>query len=268
MTDAFWSQIPTIAMPDGTGERVAERAAVVLGARPEYFRVSPDPLDGAFQGTVEVAENLGSSLLLTLDVVRDRGAGRGGRGGRAGTRRHLVGVAPQRPDSAVRGWGVGGLMRLDGVWWLEDRLRQQLRPVPFEVPAGVSRIEVRLDYDRSAGAVLDLGCAGPEGFRGWSGGARQEFAVGARCVDAGLPGRGDPARGVARLAGTAPGPAGGRPVLAGDHVLATSRWPRTLEYHSVRAAGAAAGARAAGRRRPALVSPATCTRTPSTATAR
>jgi multiple sugar transport system ATP-binding protein len=57
-----------IAMPDGTGERVAERAPVVLGARPEYFRVSADPLDGAFQGTVAVVENLGSSLLLTLDV--------------------------------------------------------------------------------------------------------------------------------------------------------------------------------------------------------
>jgi multiple sugar transport system ATP-binding protein len=58
-----------IALPDGTRERVAERAAVVLGARPEYFRVSADPLDGAFRGTVEVAENLGSSLLLTLDVA-------------------------------------------------------------------------------------------------------------------------------------------------------------------------------------------------------
>ena len=80
-------------------------------------------------------------------------------------------------------------MRLDGVWWLEDRLRQQLRPVPFEVPAGTSLIQVRLDYDRSAGAVLDLGCAGPEGFRGWSGGARQEFEVGAgRATPGYLPG--------------------------------------------------------------------------------
>jgi multiple sugar transport system ATP-binding protein len=58
-----------IAMPDGAGERLAERAEVVLGARPEFFRVSADPLDGAFRGTVEVAENLGSSLLLTLDVA-------------------------------------------------------------------------------------------------------------------------------------------------------------------------------------------------------
>jgi multiple sugar transport system ATP-binding protein len=58
-----------IAMPDGAGERLAERTAVVLGARPEYCRVSTDPVDGAFRGTVEVAENLGSSLLLTLDVA-------------------------------------------------------------------------------------------------------------------------------------------------------------------------------------------------------
>ena len=58
-----------IDLPHGTAQRVAERAEVVLGARPEYFRVSPDPLDGAFQGTVAVAENLGSSLLLTLDVA-------------------------------------------------------------------------------------------------------------------------------------------------------------------------------------------------------
>jgi hypothetical protein len=71
-------------------------------------------------------------------------------------------------------------MRLDGVWWLEDRLRQQLRPVPFEVPPGTSQLEVRLEYDRSGGGVLDLGCAGPEGFRGWSGGAREVFTIGAR----------------------------------------------------------------------------------------
>ncbi|GAA1954087.1 CehA/McbA family metallohydrolase [Catenulispora subtropica] len=76
-------------------------------------------------------------------------------------------------------------MRLDGVWWLEDRLRQQLRTVPFEVPPGTAEIEVRLDYDSSAGAVLDLGCAGPEGFRGWSGGARSSFRIG---VHASTPG--------------------------------------------------------------------------------
>jgi hypothetical protein len=71
-------------------------------------------------------------------------------------------------------------MRLDGVWWLEDRLKQQLRPVPFEVPPGTAEIEVKLEYDGSGGAVLDLGCAGPEGFRGWSGGARGSFRIGAR----------------------------------------------------------------------------------------
>jgi hypothetical protein len=76
-------------------------------------------------------------------------------------------------------------MRLDGVWWLEDRLRQQLRTVPFEVPPGTAGIEVRLEYDASAGAVLDLGCAGPAGFRGWSGGARSSFRIG---VEASTPG--------------------------------------------------------------------------------
>lgn len=84
-------------------------------------------------------------------------------------------------------------MRLDGVWWLEDRLRQQLRTVPFEVPPGTAQIDVRLGYDASKGAVLDLGCAGPEGFRGWSGGARSSFRIGAHTSTPGyLPGEVQP----------------------------------------------------------------------------
>jgi hypothetical protein len=43
---------------------------------------------------------------------------------------------------------------------------------------------VELEYDRSA-AVLDLGCAGPAGFRGWSGGARRSFVI---TADAATPG--------------------------------------------------------------------------------
>ena len=34
-----------------------------------------------------------------------------------------------------------------------------------------------LSYPRDAGTVLDLGCLGPDGFRGWSGGARDSFVV-------------------------------------------------------------------------------------------
>ena len=46
------------------------------------------------------------------------------------------------------------------------------------------RAAVELDYDRSA-AVLDLGCPGPAGFRGWSGGARRSFVI---APDAATPG--------------------------------------------------------------------------------
>ncbi|WP_328808238.1 CehA/McbA family metallohydrolase [Nonomuraea antri] len=51
-----------------------------------------------------------------------------------------------------------------------------MREVPFEVPPGTRAVTVRLSFDRSAG-VIDLGCASPGGFRGWSGGARDEFTI-------------------------------------------------------------------------------------------
>ena len=76
-----------------------------------------------------------------------------------------------------------------GRWTLEDRAERMLRPVPFEVPAGAGRITVELRYDRRRG-VLDLGLLGPDGaFRGWSGGARDGFTVGAdRATPGYLPG--------------------------------------------------------------------------------
>ncbi|GAB2623456.1 CehA/McbA family metallohydrolase [Pseudactinotalea suaedae] len=49
--------------------------------------------------------------------------------------------------------------------------------VPFDVPAGTSSFEVRLSFDESV-AIIDLGCSGPDGWRGWSGGARRRFVVG------------------------------------------------------------------------------------------
>ena len=64
--------------------------------------------------------------------------------------------------------------------------------VPFDVPAGVRRITVSTSHDRFSLAgvarnVLDLGIFGPaggdlgnaEGFRGWSGGARDGFTLSA-----------------------------------------------------------------------------------------
>ncbi|MEV2270557.1 CehA/McbA family metallohydrolase [Nonomuraea africana] len=65
---------------------------------------------------------------------------------------------------------------IQGRWSLGDRLEQILREVPFEVPRGAAGLTVRLRYDRSKG-VLDLGAASPYGFRGWSGGARDEYTI-------------------------------------------------------------------------------------------
>ncbi|GGS55712.1 hypothetical protein GCM10010156_12780 [Planobispora rosea] len=67
-------------------------------------------------------------------------------------------------------------MRRTGHWTVADRVAAPVRGVPFELPAGARAFTVRLAYDRSAG-VLDLGCLGPRGFRGWSGGARSEYTI-------------------------------------------------------------------------------------------
>jgi len=73
-----------------------------------------------------------------------------------------------------------------GRWTLADRAEEIYRELPFELPAGAPGLTATLRYDRRAG-VLDLGCfgpawdgpvgAGPAGFRGWSGGARDTFTV-------------------------------------------------------------------------------------------
>jgi PHP domain len=60
------------------------------------------------------------------------------------------------------------------------------------VPPGTAGLRVTLDYDRSV-AILDLGCFGPAGFRGWSGGARSEFVITAgRATPGYLPGELEP----------------------------------------------------------------------------
>ena len=50
------------------------------------------------------------------------------------------------------------------------------------------RCELELEYERS-GAIMDLGCLGAAGFRGWSGGARRSFVITAEAATPGyLPG--------------------------------------------------------------------------------
>lgn len=69
--------------------------------------------------------------------------------------------------------------------------------LPVEVPRGVRELAVRYTYDRSPGNALDIGifdAAGYElgnadGFRGWSGGFRDSFAISASAATPGyLPG--------------------------------------------------------------------------------
>jgi hypothetical protein len=71
-----------------------------------------------------------------------------------------------------------------GRWTLEDRFVSPWQYLPVEIPQGCRGLRVELAYDRSA-AVLDLGCLGPEGFRGWSGSARRTFVI---TADAATPG--------------------------------------------------------------------------------
>jgi hypothetical protein len=62
-------------------------------------------------------------------------------------------------------------------WRPDHRAEQQVRSVPVDVPQGVAGLEVELAYERGDGAVVDLGMEGPEGYVGWSGGARRRVLV-------------------------------------------------------------------------------------------
>src|ERR1700751_2610367 len=81
-------------------------------------------------------------------------------------------------------------IRHTGRWTLEERFASPWHYLPGEVPPGTGALRVELDYDRDDGAVLDLGCLGPSGFRGWSGGARESFVIAADAATPGyLPGQ-------------------------------------------------------------------------------
>jgi hypothetical protein len=59
---------------------------------------------------------------------------------------------------------------------MADRFASAWHYLPVDVPPGTRALRVELTYDRSQ-AVLDLGCLGPAGFRGWSGSARRSFVI-------------------------------------------------------------------------------------------
>jgi hypothetical protein len=75
-----------------------------------------------------------------------------------------------------------------GRWTMVDRAEDVMRELPVQVPPGTAALTVELRYPRSEG-VLDLGCEGPDGFRGWSGGTRDRYTVAATWATPGyLPG--------------------------------------------------------------------------------
>src|ERR1700722_6683178 len=99
---------------------------------------------------------------------------------------------------------MGRITRHRGRWTLEDRFASPWHYLPVEVPPGTAGLRVELEYERrggggihpgcvgparGGGAVIGLGCLGSRGFRGWSGGARERFAITAEAATPGyLPG--------------------------------------------------------------------------------
>ena len=160
-------------------------------------------------------------------------------------------------------------IRHAGRWTLEDQFASPWHYLPVEVPPGTGALRVELEYERAGGTVLDLGCFGPGGFRGWSGSARESFVIARDAATPGyLPGELEAgpwqvAIGVHRVP---PDGAGYR--LTATVSLTrpcTGQPPAPLAPPSPRGPAAAPGSAGPG---PAGAGwPATCTRTPCTRTA-
>jgi hypothetical protein len=118
---------------------------------------------------------------------------------------------------------MGLLTKHAGTFSLDDRIDSPWHYLPVEVPAGTATLRVTLSHPRDAGAVLDLGCFGPDGFRGWSGGARESFVVSELGATPGY------------LAG--PVGAGLWQVVVGLHVLPESGVPYTVTAEALDSSG-------------------------------
>ena len=129
------------------------------------------------------------------------------------------------------------MIRHTGKFTLDDRIATSWHYLPVEVPAGTAALRVTLSYPADSGAVLDLGCFDPAGFRGWSGGARDSFVVAEGGATPGyLPG---------------PVPAGLWQVIIGVHLVPAEGVPFTvtaeaLSVGAIDAGGAAAAGVGAG----------------------
>lgn len=65
--------------------------------------------------------------------------------------------------------------RIDATLALQSE--QRYLRIPFELPPGTNSFEITLGVPEVDGAVIDLGCEGPDDWRGWSGGARRSFVI-------------------------------------------------------------------------------------------
>ena len=151
-------------------------------------------------------------------------------------------------------WSDGPMVqttRHAGQWTLEDQIASPWHYLPVDVPPGTHAVRVTLDYDRSAG-VLDLGCLGAAGFRGWSGGARDSFVIAAGEATPGyLPGEPEPGRwqviiGLYRV------PPDGLPYEVTAEIVSAPRPPARVPAGGSPGPAAAAAPEPAGQRRPAV----------------
>ncbi|MFG1818705.1 CehA/McbA family metallohydrolase [Kribbella sp. NPDC049174] len=62
-------------------------------------------------------------------------------------------------------------------WTLDDRAESVWHSLPVDIPADCPGLLVTLTVPSVEGVVIDIGCEGAAGWRGWSGGARRTFAI-------------------------------------------------------------------------------------------
>ncbi len=180
---------------------------------------------------------------------------------------------PARPDLARHsGSGrmavMGNATEHPGRWTLEDRFASPWHYLPVELPAGTAGLRVELEYDRAGGAVLDLGCLGPQDFRGWSGGARKSFVITPGAATPGyLPGELEAGTWQVMIGVHRVPPDGTGFRVTAETTCGPGRWRRRRWRPLPRSQP---NGRRAGSCRPGPATagwPATCTRTPCTRTA-
>ncbi|MFF2031209.1 ABC transporter ATP-binding protein [Arthrobacter sp. NPDC058192] len=57
-----------VPLPTDAAGRVSDGQEITWGARPEYLGLSAGPVPGGLEGTVTVSENLGASVLMTVEL--------------------------------------------------------------------------------------------------------------------------------------------------------------------------------------------------------